>query len=120
MRTALKVLDGERRVAMISISFVGRERMRALHRRWKGTRSPTDVLAFVLSSPDGGLLGDIYVCPWQAVRQARGLGVPFRQELTRLVIHGVLHVLGYDHPEHAGRMESPMWRRQERYLRGLR
>lgn len=105
---------------MISISFVGRDRMRALHRRWKGARSPTDVLAFALSGPGGGLVGDIYICPWQAVRQARALGVPLRQELTRLVIHGVLHILGYDHPGDAGRMESPMWRRQERYLRGLR
>jgi probable rRNA maturation factor len=119
-RTALKVLERERREAMISISFVGRERMGALHRRWKGTRSATDVLAFALPAHDGGLLGDIYICPWQAVRQARSLGIPFRQELTRLVIHGVLHVLGYDHPEHAGRMTSPMWRRQERHLRGLR
>ena len=105
---------------MISISFVGREAMCALHRRWKGTDSPTDVLAFPLSGPNGKLVGDIYICPWQAVRHAHALGVPIRRELTRLVIHGVLHVLGYDHPENAGRMESPMWRRQERYLRGLR
>jgi probable rRNA maturation factor len=105
---------------MISISFVGRDAMSALHRRWKGTDSPTDVLAFPLSGPNGHLVGDIYICPWQAVRHAQALGVPIRRELTRLVIHGVLHVLGYDHPEHAGRMESPMWRRQERYLRGLR
>jgi len=105
---------------MISISFVGRDSMRTLHRRWKGTHSPTDVLAFPLSGPDDSLVGDVYICPWQAVRHARALGIPLRRELTRLVVHGVLHVLGYDHPENAGRMESPMWRRQERYLRGLR
>jgi probable rRNA maturation factor len=120
VRAALTVLDAERRVAMISISFVGRDAMRALHRRWKGTHSATDVLAFPLSGPDGWLVGDIYICPWQAVRHARALGVPLRRELTRLVVHGVLHVLGYDHPENAGRMESPMWRRQERHLRALR
>lgn len=120
VHAALKVLEAERRVAMISISFVDRDRMRTLTRRWKGTRSATDVLAFALAGPGSGLAGDIYVCRGQAVRQARGLGVPLRQELARLVIHGVLHVLGYDHPESAGRLESPMWHRQERYLRDLR
>jgi probable rRNA maturation factor len=105
---------------MISISFVGRERMRNMNRRWKGARTDTDVLAFSLPGPGKGLAGDVYICPWQATRQAQALGIPARQELTRLVIHGVLHVLGYDHPTHEGRMSSPMWRRQERYLRGLR
>jgi len=107
-------------MALLSIAFVGRDRMTALNRRWKGRRVPTDVLAFPLAGPDGSLAGDIYICPWLAARHARDLGIPLRQELTRLVIHGVLHVLGYDHPETAGRAASPMWRRQERYLRGLR
>ena len=39
-----------------------------------------------------------------------------REELTRLVIHGTLHVLGYDHPDAAGREASPMWKRQEQLL----
>jgi len=41
------------------------------------------------------------------------------EELVRLAVHGTLHVLGYDHPDAAGRMRSPMWRRQERYVRRL-
>jgi probable rRNA maturation factor len=94
--------------------------MSGLNRRWKGRRAPTDVLAFPLMGPDRSVAGDIYICPWLAARNARDLGIPLRQELARLVIHGVLHVLGYDHPETAGRTASPMWRRQERYLRGLR
>jgi ssRNA-specific RNase YbeY (16S rRNA maturation enzyme) len=40
-----------------------------------------------------------------------------REETLRLVVHGVLHVLGYDHPAGESRYESPMWRRQERLLR---
>jgi probable rRNA maturation factor len=42
--------------------------------------------------------------------------VPEREELARLVVHGTLHVLGWDHPETEDRTRSPMWRRQERYV----
>lgn len=94
--------------------------MRALNARWKGKPRPTDVLAFPLSSPGGMLAGDIYICPWVAAREARVRRIPLRQELERLVVHGVLHVLGFEHPEGSGREDSPMWRRQERYLRALR
>ncbi|HEU5220409.1 MAG TPA: rRNA maturation RNase YbeY [Gemmatimonadales bacterium] len=119
-RAALAVLSDQENPVLLSIAFVSRERMRTLNRRWKGKGTPTDVLAFPLAGPGGVVAGDVYVCPWVAARNAHRLGVPVRQELTRLVIHGVLHVLGYDHPEGAGRTASPMWRRQERYLRGLR
>lgn len=120
IRAAEATLSGERRSATLSISFVGRDHMRELNRRWKDRPDPTDVLAFPLDGPGGSLAGDIYICPWMAARNAQALGVPLRQELARLVIHGVLHVLGYDHPETDRRTASPMWRRQERYLRGLR
>jgi len=94
--------------------------MRGLHGRWKGAARVTDVLAFPLTDPRGGLLGDIYICRWAAAREARARRVPLAQELRRLVVHGVLHVLGHDHPhEEAARLRSPMWRRQERYLRAL-
>jgi probable rRNA maturation factor len=105
---------------MISLTFVGRDRMRALHARYKGWARAADVLAFVLPGPDGRLAGDIYICPWTAGRQARRHRVPVREELVRLVVHGTLHVLGWDHPEDGRRMESPMWRRQERYVEALR
>ena len=119
-RAAAATLAGERRAAVLSISFVSRDRMARLNQRWKARRAPTDVLAFPLAGPDGSLAGDIYICPWVAARNARALGLPVREELARLVVHGVLHVLGYEHPEGSGRTASPMWRRQERYLRGLR
>lgn len=94
--------------------------MRRLNAEHFGRDRVTDVIAFPLPLPDGGLAGDIYVCRAQAVRSAREAGVSLRQELIRLVIHGTLHVLGYDHPEgSAARMRSPMWRRQERLVRAL-
>ena len=120
VRAAERVLRGERRKAVLSLTFVGRERMRALNARWRGTRQPTDVLAFSLTGPARTLAGDIYICPWVATREARVRRIALAQELRRLVVHGVLHVLGHDHPEGPERIDSPMWRRQERYLRGLR
>lgn len=118
VRAVLDVLRRERREAMVSLTFVGRDRMRALNARWKGKRQPTDVLAFALSGP-GRLAGDIYICRAVAEPEARARRIPLRQELTRLVVHGVLHVLGYDHPDGPEREASAMWRRQERYVRAL-
>ena len=118
-RIADAVLLGERREAELSVSFVGRATMRALNREHKGKDRPTDVLAFSLSQPGNRLVGDIYICPTVAREQADRLGLSPRQELARLVVHGVLHVLGHDHPEGPDREQSPMWRRQERYLRRL-
>jgi probable rRNA maturation factor len=93
--------------------------MAALNAEWRGTPRPTDVLAFALPDPHT-LAGDIYICPGIAAREARIHGVSLGRELLRLVVHGVLHVLGWDHPEGPERIASPMWRRQERYLKGLR
>jgi probable rRNA maturation factor len=112
------VLTGERREARISVTFVGRDGMRQLNRAYKQHDRPTDVLAFALGGP-GGLVGDIYVCPWVARREAAARQVAVREELVRLVVHGTLHVLGYDHPENGRREHSAMWRRQERYVEAL-
>lgn len=113
-----RVMRGERRGGQISIRFVGRDTMRRMHREFKGVSKVTDVLAFSLAGPVGQVVGDVYVCPWVARREARRRRLPVRQELSRYVIHGILHVLGHDHPEDDTRMQSPMWRRQERYLEG--
>lgn len=114
------VLRGERRRATISVTFVGRDRIRTLNQRYKGSTRVTDVLAFGLPQPGGGLAGDIYICVWRARQQARTHRVPVREEIMRLVVHGTLHVLGWDHPDDETREESDMWRRQERYVRSLR
>jgi probable rRNA maturation factor len=105
------------RLAGVSVTFLGPARMRALNRAHLRHDRVTDVIAFGLELPDGRLEGDVYLCRAQAERQAREIGVPLRQELVRLVVHGTLHVLGYDHPAGADRARSPMWRRQERYVR---
>ena len=118
-RVVETVLHGEKRRALISITFLGRDAMRRLNARHKGHDRPTDVLSFAMTDPAGAAIGDVYVCPWVAAREARSRGIPLRQELIRLVVHGTLHALGRDHPEDEDRTASPMWRRQERYVDAL-
>jgi len=105
------------RDAAVSVSFVGRRRIRSLNRRFLGHDRETDVIALAMPGAPGPLVGDVYCAPEVAARAARRFGVPVREEVRRLVVHGVLHVLGHEHPEGAARTRSAMWARQERLLR---
>jgi probable rRNA maturation factor len=106
------------RNAMISVALVSAERMAVLNRRHLKQRGPTDVIAFGLArSNRGPVVGDVYVSPEVARANASRLGVSGREEVVRLVVHGVLHVLGWDHPESDSRVRSAMWRRQEELVR---
>jgi probable rRNA maturation factor len=118
-RAVEKVLKGEKRYAALSVTFVGPARIQTLNREHLGHDRPTDVISFALTGPDGDLVGDVYICGSVAAKQAKALGVPLKEELVRLVVHGTLHVLGHDHPEGEGRTRSAMWKRQERYVKGL-
>jgi probable rRNA maturation factor len=118
-RVVQAVLRAERRNALISVTFLGRESMRRLNAEHKGRDRPTDVLAFPLDDPTGQTIGDVYICSWVARQEARARGIPLREELIRLVIHGTLHALGREHPEGPERTSSAMWRRQERYVEAL-
>jgi probable rRNA maturation factor len=104
--------------AMVSITFVGTQAMAALNREHLGHRGATDVISFGFneSSRDGPVVGDIYIAPDVARANARRHDAGVREELARLVVHGVLHVLGYDHGDDDSRVTSPMWRRQEHLL----
>ena len=125
-RVARRVLAWEGATsARVELTLVGGGAMRRLNRRATGRRGVTDVIAFALPQPDGTVLGDVYICAEAAGRwvHAQGPGKEegggVEQELVRLAVHGTLHVLGYDHPNGAGRTRSAMWRRQERYVRRL-
>jgi probable rRNA maturation factor len=96
------VNDGE-----LSVSLVTPEEMSDLHERYLGESGPTDVLSF---PQDGdGLLGDVIVCPAVAAEQSPDA----EAEIRLLLVHGILHLLGYDHQREEDRMK--MWARQERY-----
>jgi len=105
--------------AEISITLTGDDAMARLNAAWLGHDCPTDVLAFPLYEAGEPPLGDVYIGVGQAARQARAMGVPLREEVARLAIHGTLHVLGMDHPAGRGRQSSGMWQIQERVLATL-
>ena len=97
----------------LSVSFVDEAEMAGLHVRYMHEEGPTDVLSFPLDEVDERgvrLLGDVIVAPSVA---ARNNPSDPAAEIRLLVVHGILHVLGYDHEEDAERAE--MWARQERY-----
>lgn len=92
----------------LSVAFVDDERMQELNRDWRGKDRPTDVLSFsqlegedLASAEDGEplLLGDVIVSVDTLERQARDGGWTDEEELVRLLLHGVLHLLGHDHEE---------------------
>ena len=109
------------RDALVSIAFVTDRRISTLNRAHLGHAGPTDVISFGFAPVDRArvVVGDVYIAPGVARRNAREHGSGVREELSRLVVHGVLHVLGHDHPEGEPRYASPMWHRQELLLRSL-
>ena len=97
-----------RRGVELSLSFVGEDEMADLHVRYLDEPGPTDVLSFPMD--EDGLLGDVVVCPAEAARNNADLTA----ELRLLVVHGVLHLLGYDHEEDDDR--RAMWAKQDVYV----
>ena len=80
--------------------------MAALNRRWRGKGRSTDVLAFPASEAATGFLGDIVISIPYADRQARRRGESRAREVDRLLLHGYLHLLGFDHETDDGEMEA--------------
>jgi probable rRNA maturation factor len=104
--------------ARLSVTFHSSQRMRALNRRTFGKDCATDVIAFPMRH-EGVLVGDLYVCPAWARRAARERSLSLKEELFRLLVHGTLHLLGYDHSSGPGRTRSTMWMLQETYVEQL-
>lgn len=104
--------------ALLSITFLSARDMARLNRRHLNHRGPTDVISFAFdrAASPRAVVGDIYICPDVARVNAVRARIGVREELARLVIHGTLHVLGYDHPVGEDRETSKMWRRQETLL----
>lgn len=109
---------GEER-AELTISLVDDTEMHRLNRDYRGKDRPTDVLAFALREGtrvpgDEPMLGDVVISLDTAVRQSREHAVPVAHEVRTLLIHGVLHLLGYDHERSAA--EALRMRAMERRL----
>jgi probable rRNA maturation factor len=117
----LKMLEHEH--SELSIALVGDREIRELNREHRSLDRPTDVLSFSLIDGEwagfrGALLGDVVISTETAARQARKRHRSLDEETTRLLIHGVLHLLGHDHeqPEEHKRMRAEE-RRLSRVLR---
>jgi probable rRNA maturation factor len=86
--------------AELSLLFVEPDHIRKLNNRFANNDYPTDVLAFPMMEDDEEgslLLGDVVICPQIAEKNAAELGHELQDELAALVVHGTLHLLGYDH-----------------------
>ncbi len=105
--------------AELSVTLQSDADIAGLNTKYLSSEGPTDVIAFALHDPGEPVLGDVYVGYGRAVAQADERGIPLREELARLTIHGVLHVLGHDHDESTGREQSEMYRVQESLLGAL-
>jgi probable rRNA maturation factor len=103
--------------AELGILFVGDQRMRSLNRQYRGHDRTTDVLAFAMReaphSP-AGLLGDVVIAVPTAARQAKQGQRSLDEELTVLLVHGILHLCGYDHER--GEKEARRMHRRERMI----
>ena len=91
-------------VAELSIVLLDDAEQQALNKEWRGLDKPTNVLSFPQIEPFGpvvGLLGDIVLARETLEREAVELETPFAHHFTHLVVHGFLHILGYDHLEDA-------------------
>jgi probable rRNA maturation factor len=119
-------LHHEQRTAQVTLVITDDLALQQLNRDFLGIDAPTDVLAFsaqeegepfVVAPEAEGYLGDVIVSYPRAVAQAAEVGHPVEQELNLLIVHGLLHLLGYDHADEAGK--AMMWARQDAILRGL-
>ncbi len=87
-----------------TIAFVSDRKIRELNRQFRGVDKATDVLSFPAGGPDDSDLGDIAVSVETAVAQAKENGFKFDDEIAQLILHGLLHLAGYDHETDNGEM----------------
>ncbi|HXH20504.1 MAG TPA: rRNA maturation RNase YbeY [Dehalococcoidia bacterium] len=110
----------------VEVALAGSDSVRELNRLYRGRDEPTDVLSFAAAESavafpetpgEAPSLGEVVVCLEVAEEQARAAGNPVEAEAAHLVVHGLLHILGYDHEDVAG--AERMQAREDELLRGL-
>jgi len=104
----------------LSILFTDDKRIAELNKQYRGKDKPTNVLAFPMAGDptdvETGMLGDVVISVDTALSEAEGTGETPEEVIYRLVVHGLLHLLGYDH-ERSPRDEKIMFREQARLLK---
>lgn len=126
-KVAKKVLEGEnKKGAQLSIALVGPGRIRQLNKRYRGKNRVTDVLAFPESkvllekfkirlAQEVQGLGEIVICLREVKKNAKKFKSTFERELARVIIHGILHLLGQNH-EKSEKEAKEMAKKEEYYL----
>ena len=125
LQLGMGVLEGDAERTEMSIVVVDDDVMQQLNRDYRNVDESTDVLSFgheaagfvMPSEQDSRYLGDVVISYPRALRQAEEAGHGVKAELTLLVAHGVLHLLGYDHADAEGRHK--MWDMQDQVLQSL-
>jgi rRNA maturation RNase YbeY len=105
--------------AGVTVAFVSDRTISELNRVWRRKRGPTDVLSFPAAQEqfeklEGLQLGDVVISVEQAARQATKHGLTFEEEIAQLILHGLLHLCGYDHETDKGEMNRLEWRLRRR------
>ena len=93
----------------VTVAFVSDRAMRELNRLWRHKHGTTDVLSFPVEQDEfekteGSSLGDVVISVEQAARQAKENGLTLDQEIAQLILHGLIHLCGYDHATDKGEM----------------
>jgi probable rRNA maturation factor len=107
-RKAAALLSKEGCKSRVDVILAGDPQLRRLNRRFRKKDRPTDVLSFNFNDP--GFLGEIYISLDRVRIQSRRYGCPFNEEFQRLLIHGLFHLLGYNHGS-AMRKKEELWMR---------
>ncbi len=105
---AMRVLPTE--APDVTVVFLSDRKMRELNRIWRGKRGTTDVLSFPagqeeFENPGGENLGEVVISVEQAARQAQENHLSLDQEIAQLILHGLIHLCGYDHSTDNGEMD---------------
>ncbi len=109
-----KVLESERQETKnLSIALVGQGRIRELNKKYRGKNRVTDVLAF--TDKEIGF-GEVVICLREVKKDAERFGSTFEKELARVLIHGILHLLGHDHEKGEAKAKK-MEEKQNYYLK---
>lgn len=118
-KNVLQVLLGlKKKKATISLHVIGDKKMTDLNFQYRGKKKPTDVLSFASQEGDSAMAtddwGDVFICLPQVKRQAKEYKISWKIEFYRMMIHGILHLFGYDHMNEKDARK--MFRLQEKFL----
>ncbi len=116
-QVAKNVLKGENELLKtFSLAFVEEEEIKKLNKKFRNKNKPTDVLSFLLK--ENNYLGEIIICPKAVKENAKKAKKSINEEMMKVFIHGILHLLGYDH-EKTAKAAKIMEIKQEEYLKKI-